>query len=40
MRWCPFCGSDDVDVDETGEYELECLECGESFDYDDMDDDE
>lgn len=36
---CPECGSEDIDVDETGGYDLECLECGARFGYDEMEDD-
>jgi uncharacterized Zn finger protein len=37
---CPICGSTDLDVDDTGEYELRCQECGEGLNYEDLDEEE
>jgi hypothetical protein len=37
---CPFCGSDDIDVAASLEWDYECLECGAQLTEDDMEDEE
>jgi hypothetical protein len=38
--FCPDCGSIDIDVSSNTRYDIECLECGWTGNFDDLDTDE